>query len=50
MSDLIIVERKQVCCIEEAISEDATIKEKEFEKIAKYKNLQIEIVQLWQKK
>ncbi|XP_053149009.1 uncharacterized protein LOC128343627 isoform X2 [Hemicordylus capensis] len=50
--DITVVEKKekQVKIIDIAIPGDSRIEEKEIEKITKYKDLQIEIERLWQKK
>ena len=48
--DLTIVKKKLVWIVDVAIPGDTRIEEKEFEKISKYKDLQIEIERLWRKK
>ena len=50
--DLTIVDKKdkKVWTVDIAIPRDCRIEEKELEKITKYKDLQIEVEQLWQKK
>lgn len=48
--DLTVVEKKQVWIIDVAIPGDSRVEEKQLEKITKYKDLQIEVERLWQKK
>ena len=49
ISDITVVENKQVCIIDMAIPVDSRIDEKELEKISKYQDLKIEIERLWEK-
>ena len=49
ISDITVVEKKQVWIIDMAIPEDGRIEEKELEKISKYQDLKIEIERLWGK-
>jgi putative methionine-R-sulfoxide reductase with GAF domain len=50
ISDITVVEKKQVWLVDVAIPGDSRIQQKEVEKNIKYQDLKIEVERLWERK